>query len=180
MVTSSSSDYDYDSSSSSSEEDSKIYVSKARAKTDHAKEIVNSMPLNDLKVARDEFLKRKSREEIIVDYWEKRRRIQRKILEDEEKLRSRPDGIASDSYVEEEEPVWEPMERRSKPYPPHREIERLVKADLQDERDEEDYWDAIYGDLKEEEFPSSDSDSEKESEEDYMDDDDNESDDSDD
>ncbi|XP_026378137.1 calsequestrin-1-like [Papaver somniferum] len=92
---------------------------------------------------------------------------------------------ASDSDAEEEEPTWEPMERRSRPYPPHMEIERLVEADLQDERDEEDYWDAMYGDV-EEEFPSSDSDSsEKESEEDSSeddddDDDDDESDDSDD
>ncbi|XP_026378394.1 nucleolar transcription factor 1-like [Papaver somniferum] len=104
------------------------------------------MPLKDLKVSRDELLKRKAREEIMDDYREKRRRIQRKILEAGEKLRSRPDG-----------------------------------ADLQAERDEEDYWDAIYGDLEEEEFPSSDSDSEKESEEDSMnDDDEDESDDSDD
>ncbi|XP_026428470.1 uncharacterized protein LOC113324365 [Papaver somniferum] len=105
MVTSSSGDYDYDSSSSSCEEDSKISAAKARAKTDHAKKIVNNMPLNDLKVSRDELLKRKSREEIIVDYREKRRRIQRKILEAEEKLGSRPDGVTSDSDAEEEEPV---------------------------------------------------------------------------
>ncbi|XP_026417064.1 nucleolar transcription factor 1-like [Papaver somniferum] len=175
MVTSSSSDYDY--SSSSSEEYSKISAAKSRAK-----EIINSMPLDDLKVTRDELLKRKAREEIIADYREKRRRIQRKTLEAEEKLGSRPDGVASDSDAEEEEPVWEPMERRSKPYPPHKEIERLVKADLQDERDEEDHRDEIYGDLEEEKFPSSDSDSEKESEEDSMndDDDDDEYDDSDD
>ncbi|XP_026419643.1 sugar transport protein 12-like [Papaver somniferum] len=84
--------------------------------------------------------------------------------------------LASDSDAEEEEPIWEPMERRSRPYPPHREIERLIE----DERDEEDYWDAMYNDL-EEEFPSSDSDSEKEFEEDSSeDDDDDESDDSDD
>ncbi|XP_026433616.1 coiled-coil domain-containing protein 1-like [Papaver somniferum] len=170
MVTSSISDYD--SSSISCEEDYKISAAKARAKTDHAKEIVNSMPLNDLKVSHNDLSKRKSREEIIADYQEKRRRIQRKILEAEEKLRSRPDGVASDSNAEEEEPVWEPMERRSKPYPPYREIKRLVKDDLQAEHDEEDYWYAIYGDLEEEEFPSSDSDSEKESEEDSTDDDD--------
>ncbi|XP_026451712.1 nucleolar transcription factor 1-like [Papaver somniferum] len=181
VVTFSSSDYDY--SSSSSEEDSKISAAEARAKTDHAKEVINSMPLDDLKVARDKLLKRKSREEIIADYREKRRRIQRKILEAEEKLRSRPDGVALDSDAEEEEPIWEPMERRSRPYPSYREIERLVEADLQAERDEEDYWDAMYRDLDEEKFPSSDSDSEKESEEDSMednDDDDDESDDSDD
>ncbi|XP_026383737.1 prothymosin alpha-A-like [Papaver somniferum] len=155
MVTSSS---DY--SSSSSEEDSKIYAVKARAKTDHDKEIINNMPLDELKVARDELLKRKSREEIVADYREKR---------------------PSDSDAEEEESIWEPMERRSRPYPPHREIERLVEADLQAERDEEDYWDGMYTDL-EKEFPSSDSDSEKESEEDSTEDDedDDKSDDSDD
>ncbi|XP_026400000.1 protein bfr2-like [Papaver somniferum] len=177
MVTSSS-DYSF----SSSEEDSKNPVAKARANTDHAKNIINNMSLNEIKDARDELLKRKAREEIIVEYREKRRRIQRKTLEAEERLRSRPDGVASDSDAEEEEPVWEPMEHKSSPYPPHREIERHVKADLQAERDEEDYWDAINGDLVEEEFSSLDSDSAKESEEDSSenDDDDDESDDSDD
>ncbi|XP_026399999.1 protein bfr2-like [Papaver somniferum] len=176
-MVSSSSDY----SSSSSEEDSRISAAKVRANTDHAKKVINSTPLNKLKDARDELLKRKAREEIIAEYREKRRRIQRKTLETEERLRSRPDGVATDSDAEEEEPVWEPMERKSRPYPPHREIERQVKADLQAERDEEDYWDAIHGDLVEEEFSSSDSDSEKESEEDSSgDDDDDESDDSDD
>ncbi|XP_026428439.1 nucleolar transcription factor 1-like [Papaver somniferum] len=144
MVTSSS---DY--SSSSSDEDSRIHVAKARASMDHAKNIINSMPLDELKASRDELLNRKAREEIIANYREKRRRVQRKMLESEERLRSRPDG---------------------------------VKADLQAECDEEDYWNVINGDLIEDEFSSSDSDSEKEFEGESLDDDDDddESDDSDD
>ncbi|XP_026451391.1 calsequestrin-1-like [Papaver somniferum] len=152
--------------------------------------MINSMSLDRLKDARDELLKRKEREEILVEYREKRRRIQRKTQEAEERLRSRPNGVASDSDAEEEEEelVWDLIERKSKPYPPHKEIERLVKADLQVERDEEDLLDAMYGDI-EEEFPDdSDSDSERESGEDSSedekddddDDNDDESDDSDD
>ncbi|XP_026383579.1 calsequestrin-1-like [Papaver somniferum] len=169
-MVSSSSDY----SSSSSDEDFRIPMAKARV---HAK-----VPPYDPKFAHDDFLKRKEREEILAEYREKRRRIQRKKQEAEERLRSRPYGVASDSDAEEEL-VWRFPERKSKPYPPHREIERQVKDDLQAERDEEDLLDAIDGDI-EEEFPDdSDSDSEKESEEDSSeddDDDDNESDDSDD
>ncbi|XP_026399856.1 glutamic acid-rich protein-like [Papaver somniferum] len=94
------------------------------------------MPLDELKVARDEILKRKERDEIIADYREKR-------------------------------------QHKSRPYPPYREIERLVKDDLHVEYDEEDYWDVINGDLvEEEEFPSSDSNSGKESDEDSTEDDD--------
>ncbi|XP_026419786.1 glutamic acid-rich protein-like [Papaver somniferum] len=175
-MVSSSSDY----SSSSSEEDSRTSTAKMRANTDHAKKVINSMPLDKLKAARDELLKRKAKEEAITEYREKRRRIQRKTHEAQERLRSRPYGVASDSYAEEEEPVWEPVERKSRPYPPHRETEQQVKDDLQAECDEEDYWYAINGDLVEEEFSSSDSDSEKESEEDSSEnDDDDESDDSD-
>ncbi|XP_026410694.1 glutamic acid-rich protein-like [Papaver somniferum] len=176
-MVSSSSDY----SSSSYEEDSRTFAAKVRANMDHAKKVINSMPLDKLKSTHDELLKRKSREEAVAEYREKRRIIQRKTHEAEERLRSRPYGVASNSDAEEEEPVWEPMERKSRSYPPYREIERQVKADLQDEHDEEDHWNAINGDLVEEEFSSSDSDSEKESDEDYSeDDDDDESDDSDD
>ncbi|XP_026428496.1 glutamic acid-rich protein-like [Papaver somniferum] len=174
-MVSSSGDYSY----SSSEEDSRTSATKVRANKDHAKKVINNMPLDKLKDARDKLLKRKEREEIIAEYQEKRRRIQRKKLEAEERLRSRLDGVASDSDVEEEELLWEPMEHKSRLYPPHREIERQGKADLQDERDEEDYWDAIHGDFFEEEFSSSDSDSEKESEE-YSSEDDNDDDESDD
>ncbi|XP_026442604.1 glutamic acid-rich protein-like [Papaver somniferum] len=187
MPTSSSSDYDSDYSSSYSEEDSKIFAAKACANMDHAKEIINRMPLDELRAARDEILNRKERDEIMADYREKIRRNQQKVLRAEEKLRSCLDGVASDSDASdaEEELVWDLTERKSRPYPPHREIERLVKADLQDEYDEEDYWDAINGDLvEEEEFHSSDSDSAKEYDEDSTKDDDDadddESDDSDD
>ncbi|XP_026383578.1 calsequestrin-1-like [Papaver somniferum] len=150
-------------------------MAKARV---HAK-----VPPYDPKVAHDEFLKRKETEEILAEYREKRRRIQRKTQEAEERLRSRPYGVASDSDAEEEEEelVWRFPERKSKPYPPHRDIERQVKADLQAERDEEDLLDAIDGDIKEEFPDDSDSDSEKESKEDSSeddDDDDNEPDDS--
>ncbi|XP_026445703.1 transcription initiation factor TFIID subunit 11-like [Papaver somniferum] len=175
MAASRSSNYDSDYSSSFSEEDSKISVDKARANADHAKEIINKMSLDELKAARDEILKRKERHEIINDYREKRRINQQKILKSEEKLRSRPDGVASNSDASdaEEEFVWDLTERKSRSYPPHRESERLVKDDFQDEYDEEDYWDAINGDIvEEEEFPSSDSDSEKESDEGSTEDDD--------
>ncbi|XP_026459406.1 glutamic acid-rich protein-like [Papaver somniferum] len=176
-MVSSSSDY----SSSSSEKDSRTSAAKMRANTDHAKKAINSMPLDKLKDARDDLLKRKAKKEAIADYRVKRHRIQRKTQEAEERLRSRPYGVASESDVEEEEPVLKPMERKIRPYPPHREIERQVKADLQSECDEEDHWNTINGDLVEEEFSSSDSDSEKESEEDSSEnDDDDESDDSDD
>ncbi|XP_026399309.1 uncharacterized protein LOC113295167 [Papaver somniferum] len=152
MVTSSS---DY--SSSSSDEDSRIPLAKARANMDHAKKTINGMSLDELKAARDELLKRKDKEEITAEYREKK-------------------PSDSDPSDVEEEP-WEPEERRSRLYPPHREIEWQVKDDLQAACDEEDYLDAIYGDV-EEEFPDdSDSDSEKESGEDSSEDDDDDDDD---
>ncbi|XP_026459951.1 histone deacetylase HDT1-like [Papaver somniferum] len=99
MAASISSDYDSDYSSISSEEDSKIFVAKSRANADHAKEIINRMSLDEMKAARGEILKRKERDEIIADYREKRRRNQQKILKAEEKLRSRPDGVASKTQM---------------------------------------------------------------------------------
>ncbi|XP_026396276.1 glutamic acid-rich protein-like [Papaver somniferum] len=172
-MVSSSNDY----SSSSSEEDSRTFATKVRTNKDHAKKVINSMPLDNMKSTRDELLERKSREEAIAECRENIHRIQRKTQEAEERLRSCLYGVASDSYAEEEVPVWELIELKSRSYPPHREIERHVKVDLQAERDEEDHWNAINGDLVEEEFSSPDSDSEKEYDED---DDDDESDDSDD
>ncbi|XP_026447113.1 nucleolar transcription factor 1-like [Papaver somniferum] len=120
MVTSSSSDYDYDYSSSSSDEDSKapemkIFAAESRAKMDQplkkAKEAINGLYLDQLKTARDRFSKRKAEDEIVAEYREKRLRIKRRRLAAEEKLRSHPDGIASDSDVEEEEPeeYWDAM-----------------------------------------------------------------------
>ncbi|XP_026399663.1 uncharacterized protein LOC113295547 [Papaver somniferum] len=110
MVTSSSSDYDYYYSSSSFEEDSKTSVAKARSKTDHVKEMKQSMPLNDRKVTRDELLKRKADDEVLADYRQRRDRFQRRKLTAEEKLRSRADGVASESDASEDEPV-DPDER---------------------------------------------------------------------
>ncbi|XP_026410847.1 glutamic acid-rich protein-like [Papaver somniferum] len=181
-----SSDY----SSSSSEEDSEIprpemktSSAEARAKMERSlkdtKEIINGMSLDRLKVVRYGFLKRKTEDEILYDYRQKRHRLQQKRLAAEEKLRSRADGIASDSDAEEVESIWEPKKRKIRTYPPAREIERLVEADLQSEREEEEYWDAMYGDPEESEVSSEDSDSnsEEEFEEDSTndDDDDNES-----
>ncbi|XP_026400029.1 prothymosin alpha-like [Papaver somniferum] len=140
----SSSDY----SSSTSDEDSRIPLPKARANMDHDKKIINSMSLDELKAARDELLKKKKREEILDEYREKRRRIQRKTLEAEERLRSRPYGVASDSDAEEEEEelVWDLTEHKN-------------------------------GDVEEEFLDDSDSDSEKESGEDSLEDDDDNDDD---
>ncbi|XP_026435178.1 protein FAM50A-like [Papaver somniferum] len=181
MVTSSSSDYDY--SSISSDEDSKvsetkISVEESRAKMDQslkkAKEAINDMSLDQLKTARDRFSKRIVEDEILAEYREKRLRIQRRRLVVEEKLRSRPDGVASNSDVGEEEPVWKPRERKIKLHRLTREIERLVEADLEAERKKEEYWDAMYSDPDEREDFSDDSssDSEEELEEDSTEDDD--------
>ncbi|XP_026396999.1 protein bfr2-like [Papaver somniferum] len=186
MVTSSSSDYDYDYSSSSSDEDSKvpemkISVAKYRAKMDQS---LKKAKEDILKTARDRFSKRKDEDEIIAEYREKRLRIQRKWLAAQEKLRSRPDGVASDSYAEEEEPVWEPRDRKIKPHRLTRDIEQLVEADLEAERKREEYWDAMYNDPDEREDFGGDSNSDSEEEhEEYStedDDGDDESDESDD
>ncbi|XP_026451990.1 coiled-coil domain-containing protein 1-like [Papaver somniferum] len=157
MVTSSSSDYDYDYSSSSSDEDSKVPEMKISTAESRAK--------------MDQSLKKAK--EAINDIR----------LASEEKLRSRPDGVASDSDAEEE-PVWEPKDRKIKPHRLTREIERLVEADLEAERKKEEYWDAMYSNPDEREYfgDDSNSDSEEEHEEDSTenDDGDDESDESDD
>ncbi|XP_026433845.1 glutamic acid-rich protein-like [Papaver somniferum] len=158
MVTSSSSDYDYDYSFSSSDEDSKVPETKIFAAESRAK--------------MDQSLK-KSKES-----------INGIRLAAKEKLRCRRDGVASDLEAEEEEPVWEPRERKIKPNRLTRKIERLVDADLEAERKKEEYWDALYNDPDErEDFgDDSNSDSEEELEEDSTeeDDGDDESDESDD
>ncbi|XP_026458903.1 ribosomal L1 domain-containing protein CG13096-like [Papaver somniferum] len=183
MATSSNSDYDYDYSSSSSDEYSKvpevkISAAESRAKMDQslkkAKEVINGMSLDQLKTACDRFSKRIAEDEIVAEYRGKRLQIQRRRLAAKEKLLSRPDGVASDSDAEEEEPVWEPREHKVKPHPLTREIEQLVEADLKAEREKEEYWDAMYSnpDEKEDFGEDSNSDSEEELEEDPMEDDD--------
>ncbi|XP_026420228.1 glutamic acid-rich protein-like [Papaver somniferum] len=183
MVTSSSSDYDYDYSSIPSDEDSKVPETKisaaeSRAKMDQslkkAKEAINDMSLDKLKTARDRFSKRIAEDEMVAEYREKRLRIQRRRLAAEEKLRSLHDGVASDSDAKEEEPIWEPRERKIKPHRLTRDIERLVEADFKDERKKEEYWDAMYIDPDErEDFgDDSNSDSEEDLEEDSTEDDD--------
>ncbi|XP_026417317.1 ribosomal L1 domain-containing protein CG13096-like [Papaver somniferum] len=168
MVTSSNNDYDYYYSSSSSEEDSKTYVAKARAKKDHVKEMKQNMPLNDRKVTHDELLKRKAEDEALADYRQRRDRFQRRQLAAEEKLRSCTDDVASDAS--EDEPVWVPRERKIKPHRRTREIERLVEADLEAERKEEEYWDMMYSDPDERPYflDGPNSDSEEEPDEDSL------------
>ncbi|XP_026378174.1 glutamic acid-rich protein-like [Papaver somniferum] len=134
MTSSSRSDYDYYySSSSSSEEYSKTYAFKARAKmvqsSKNAKKVMNGIHLDHSKVTHDNFLKRKAEDEMLDDYRQERERFQRRKFTAEEKLRSRADGVASDSDASEDEPV---------------EIERLVEAELEAEREKEEYWDMMY------------------------------------
>ncbi|XP_026417088.1 glutamic acid-rich protein-like [Papaver somniferum] len=161
MVTSSSSssDYDYEYSSSSSDKDSKvpemkISIAESRAKMDHSAEIKCGVPLNN-------------------------RRLQ--ISSSEEKLQSRAEGVASDSDASEDKPVWVPLERKIKPDRRTREIERLVQADLEAEREEEDYWEMMYNDtdIHPEFVNSRKNDSDEELEEDSAKYDDDESDNSD-
>ncbi|XP_026399690.1 glutamic acid-rich protein-like [Papaver somniferum] len=174
-----------DHSSSSSKEDSKtprpeikISTSEARAKIDRslkdAKEIINGTPLDFMKVVCDGFLKREAKDEKLATYQQKRRRLQRKRLEVEDEIRSRADGVASDSDAKVES-VWEPIEREVKPYPPGMRAERLAKADFRAECEEDEHLDAMYADpedqLKGVLNEDSDDDSEEELEEDYTDDD---------
>ncbi|XP_026459919.1 uncharacterized protein LOC113360648 [Papaver somniferum] len=141
MVTSSSSGYDYYYSSSSLEEDSKTFVAKSRAKTDHVKEMKHNMFLNDHKVTRDELLKRKAEDETLANYRQRRDRFQCRKLAAEEKLRSHADGVASDSDASEDEPV-DPDERPDFFNDPSDSEEELDKDSSKDNNDEEsDYSD---------------------------------------
>ncbi|XP_026435829.1 uncharacterized protein LOC113333619 [Papaver somniferum] len=181
MVTSiSSSDYDIY-SSSSSEEDSKASAVKSRSKMNHAKGTNPSMPLNDRRVTYDELMKRKTEDDRLDDHQQRRDRVRRRVLAAEEKLQSRADGVPSDSDASEDEPVWVPQDRNIKPDRHTREIERLVKADLEAERKEEEYQDSLYSDpdIHPEFVNGPDSDSDEDLEEDSAKDDDDESDNSD-
>ncbi|XP_026435996.1 nucleolar complex protein 2 homolog [Papaver somniferum] len=179
MVIPSSSEHSY----SSSEEDSKIprpemkiSAAEARAKINRslkdAKEIINSVPLDHLKVVRDGLLKREVEDEKLATYQQKRRRLQQKRLEAEDETRSRADSVASNSDVEEIESAWEPIGRKVKPHPPSIRVERLARADFKAECEEDDYLDAMYNDPEDdEEVLDSENSSKKESDEDSTEDD---------
>ncbi|XP_026378824.1 protein starmaker-like [Papaver somniferum] len=182
MVTSSSSsDYDYYHSSISSEEDSKAFAVKSRAKTNNDEKTKPSTPLNDRRVTYDDLMKRKTEDDKLDDHRRRRDRVRRKVLAAEEKLRSRTDGVPYDYDASGDEPVWVPRDRKIKPDPRTREIERLVKTDLQAERKEEEYQDSLYNnsDIHPDFVNDSDSDFNEELEEDSAKDDDDESDNSD-
>ncbi|XP_026396972.1 uncharacterized protein LOC113291685 [Papaver somniferum] len=173
-MVSSSSDY----SSSSSEEDSRIPVAKTRAKTNRAEESKPSAPLNNHRVTYAELMKRKVEDDRMDDYRRRRDRVQRRVLAAEEKLRSRAYDVTSDSDTSEDEPVWVPQDLNIKPDRRTREIEKLVKDDLEAEREKEEYWDSLYSDpeIHPDFFNDPDSDSDEEFEEDSAKDDDDESD----
>ncbi|XP_026428509.1 ribosomal L1 domain-containing protein CG13096-like [Papaver somniferum] len=153
MVTSSSSsDYDYYYSSSSSEEDSKASAVKSKTEDDK-----------------------------LDDHIRRRDRVRHKVLAAEEVLRTPADGVPSDSDASGNEPVWVPQDHKIKPDRRTKEIERLVKADLEAERKEKEYQDSLYNDpdIHPDFVNGRDSDSDEELEEDYTKDDDDESDNSD-
>ncbi|XP_026447516.1 prothymosin alpha-A-like [Papaver somniferum] len=170
MVTSSISDY----SSSSSEEDSKYSAVKARAKTNHAEGMNHNAP--DRRVTYDAFMKRKAEDDDLDNRRRRRARIQHRISAADERLQSLAEGVASDSDASEEEPVWVPLEREIKPDRRTGEIEKLVQADLEVERDEEDYWDDYELDIHPDFVNNPDNDSDEEFEENSAKDDDDESD----
>ncbi|XP_026411141.1 uncharacterized protein LOC113306415 [Papaver somniferum] len=173
-MVSSSSDY----SSSSSEEDSRIPVAKTRAKKNRTEESKPSPPLNNHRVTYAELMKRKAGDDRMDDFRRRRDRVQRRVLAAEEKLRSRDDGVPSDSDASEDEPVWVPQDLKIKPDRRTREIEKLVKADLEAEREKEEYWDSLYIDpeIRPDFVNGPNSDSDVEFEEDSEKDDDDESD----
>ncbi|XP_026399013.1 glutamic acid-rich protein-like [Papaver somniferum] len=170
MVTSSSSDY----SSSSSKEDSKHFAVKARAKTNHAEGMKHNAP--DRRVTYDDLMKRKDEDDELDDRRRRRARIQHRISVADERLQSRAEGVASDSDASEDEPVWVPLEREIKPDRRTGEIEKMVQADLEAEREEEDYWDNYELDIHPDFVNIPDSDSDEELEENSTKDDDDESD----
>ncbi|XP_026396055.1 histone chaperone rtt106-like [Papaver somniferum] len=112
------------------------------------------------------------------DYRRRRDRVQRRVLAAEEKLRSRADGVPSDSDASEDELIWVPRDLKIKPDQRTKEIKKLVKDDLEAEREKEDYWDSLYSDpeIHPDFVNGPDSDSDEEFEEDSEKDDDDESD----
>ncbi|XP_026410817.1 glutamic acid-rich protein-like [Papaver somniferum] len=91
-------------------------------------------------------MKRKTEDDRLDDHQRRRDRVRRRVLAAEEKLRSRDDGVPFDSNASKDEPVWVPQDRKIKPDRRTREIERLVKADLEAERKEEEYQGSLYND----------------------------------
>ncbi|XP_026417406.1 histone chaperone rtt106-like [Papaver somniferum] len=144
VASSSSSDYDHYYSSISFEEDSRPSAAKARARKNHAEGTKHSAPLDYRRVTYDELMKRKAEDDRLDDHRRRRDRVQRRLLAAKEKLRFRADGVPSDSDASEDEPVWVSRDRKIKPDRCTREIEKLVKADLEAERKEEEYLDSLY------------------------------------
>ncbi|XP_026435830.1 glutamic acid-rich protein-like [Papaver somniferum] len=112
------------------------------------------------------------------DYRRRMDRVQRRVLAAEEKLRSRADGVPSDSDASEDEPIWVPRDLKIKPDRRTKEINKLVKADLEAEHEKEEYWDSLHRDpeIHPDFVNGPDSDSDEEFEEDSEKDDDDESD----
>ncbi|XP_026428855.1 ribosomal L1 domain-containing protein CG13096-like [Papaver somniferum] len=150
---------------------------KSRAKPNHAERTKPSTPLNDRRVTYDELMKRKTKDDKLDDHPRRRDRVRRRVLAAEEKLRSRADGVPSDSDASGDEPVWMTHDHKIKPDRRTREIRRLVKAELEAERREEEYQDSLYSDpdIHQDFFNGPDSDSDEELEEDSAKDDDDES-----
>ncbi|XP_026383591.1 glutamic acid-rich protein-like [Papaver somniferum] len=128
----------------------------------------------DRRVTYDELMKRKAEDDELDDRRRRRSRIQHRISAADERLQSRAEGVTS-----EDEPVWVPLEREIKPDRRTGEIEKLVQADLEVEREEEDYWDDYELDIHPDFVNNPDSDSDEELEENSAKDDDDESDNSD-
>ncbi|XP_026377873.1 pheromone-processing carboxypeptidase KEX1-like [Papaver somniferum] len=133
----------------------------------------------DRRVTYDELMKKKAEDDELEDRRRRTALIQHRISAADERLQSRAEGVASDSYVSVDEPVWVPLEREIKPGRRTGEIEKLVQADLEVEREEEDYWDDYELDIHPDFVYSPDSDSDEELEENSVKDDDDESDNSD-
>ncbi|XP_026396091.1 glutamic acid-rich protein-like [Papaver somniferum] len=143
MVTSGSSDYDCSYSSSSSEEDSRIPVAKTRAKKNRAEESKPSEPLNNHRVTYAKLMKRKAEDDRMDDYRRRRDRVQRRVLAAEEKLQSRADGVPSNSDASKDDPMWVPRDLKIRSDRRTREIEKLVKDDLEAEHEKEEYWEMM-------------------------------------
>ncbi|XP_026434550.1 uncharacterized protein LOC113332093 [Papaver somniferum] len=130
---------------------------------------------------RDEISQRKRGEDgKLAAYQQKQRRVQQARLA-VDGVRSHDDGVAFDSDAYEVESSWKYIEHKIKPYSPGMRYERLAKADLRAECEENEYLDAMYDDpedqLEEVLGKYSDNDSEEELEEDSMENDDREDDD---
>ncbi|XP_026419481.1 HIPL1 protein-like [Papaver somniferum] len=111
----------------------------------NAGKLIHGISLDHLKVARDRFPKREAEDEKLAAY-QKRHRLQQTKLAAEDEIRSCDDSVALDSYADEVESVWEPVERKVKSYPPGTRNERLVRDDLRAECEDDNYLDEMYDD----------------------------------